>query len=131
MCHIQTPNPGHPTPRRTTIIVSFTGLSPSEVFLSRKFNSLSQVLFFTTSLPTFAGDSVCLVPYSLAATRGITIMFSSPTGTKMFQFPVYAFIVRCHTTNLYLLFRIRKSRDQSLHAAPSRLSQLATSVIAI
>jgi hypothetical protein len=44
-------------------------------------------------------DSVCLVPFSLAANRGITILFSFPTGTKMFQFPEFAFSPRCHDEN--------------------------------
>ena len=31
--------------------------------------------------------SVWAVPRSLATTKGITKLFSSPSGTKMFQFP--------------------------------------------
>ena len=33
---------------------------------------------------------VWAVPGSLAATTGITVLFSFPTGTKMFQFPAFA-----------------------------------------
>ena len=35
---------------------------------------------------------VWALPRSLATTRGIICLFSLPTGTKMFQFPAYAFI---------------------------------------
>jgi hypothetical protein len=37
-------------------------------------------------------DSVCPFPFSLAASKGITDLFSFPAGTKMFQFPAYTFL---------------------------------------
>ena len=41
--------------------------------------------------PREAGTSrVWALPRSLATTGGITILFSSPPGTKMFQFPGFA-----------------------------------------
>ena len=41
--------------------------------------------------PREAGTSrVWAVPRSLATTGGITILFSLPAGTKMFQFPAFA-----------------------------------------
>jgi hypothetical protein len=50
-------------------------------------------------LQVFLKDSVCLVPFSLAANKGITSLFSFPAGTKMFQFPEFAFLLRCHNKN--------------------------------
>ena len=41
--------------------------------------------------PPEAGTSeVWAIPRSLATTGGITILFSLPAGTKMFQFPAFA-----------------------------------------
>ena len=53
------------------------------------------------------------IPRSLATTRGIIKLFSFPTGTKMFQFPAFAPIIKYG----WLSFRqsgcpIRKSSDQ-------------------
>ena len=39
-------------------------------------------------------DSVCPVPFSLAANKGIINLFSFPAGTKMFQFPAFASLSR-------------------------------------
>ena len=45
--------------------------------------------------PSEAGTSlVWALPRSLATTGGITILFSSPPGTKMFQFPGFASAMR-------------------------------------
>ena len=38
-------------------------------------------------------DSVCPVPLSLAVTNGIPCLVSFPAGTKMLQFPAFAYLV--------------------------------------
>jgi hypothetical protein len=72
---------------RTNIESSPTGLSPSKVLLSRRlrFDSLAS---YPHHISTFfsKGDSVCPMPFSLAASKGIALL-SFPAGTKMFQFP--------------------------------------------
>ena len=79
----------------------------------------------------------CGIRFALFPLRSLLIresrLFSFPPGTKMFQFPGYTFLVSCLAKNFpkWKQFLIRTSRDQSLHAAPSRLSQLATSIIAV
>ena len=60
---------------------------------------------------------------------GNHILFSSPGGNEMFQFPPFAYLT------VYMSFThvgcpIRKSSDQSLFAASRSLSQLITSFIA-
>jgi len=89
-------------------------------------------------------NSVCSAPLSLAVTNGIIkknlrfsgsqksedfmgLLFSFPAGTKMFQFPAYAFSVNF----LAELFQIRTFWDQNLRAIPPDFSQLATSFLAI
>ena len=70
---------------------SITGLSPSMVELSRSFFSLSayHVVVLQPRL-CVATQPVWALPRSLATTGGITILFSLPAGTKMFQFPAFA-----------------------------------------
>ncbi len=70
---------------------SCTGLSPSMAGLSRPFHSTSgcqnvvlQPRRCVATTPVWAS------PRSLAATGGIIQLFSSPAGTKMFQFPAFA-----------------------------------------
>ena len=59
---------------------SITGLSPSKALLSRRFISLQEALEEDhtphVSLLT-KGDSVCLIPLSIAFTNGISIDFFS------------------------------------------------------
>jgi hypothetical protein len=68
---------------------------------------------------------VWAVPLSLAATDGITDLFSFPQGTKMVQFPWFACTVLCIQTAIHSLrregFPIRTSPDQSLLGGSPRL----------
>ena len=70
---------------------SCTGLSPSEVELSRTFHSRSGY-HAVVLLPRnrIATTAVWALPRSLATTGGIIRLFSLPPGTKMFQFPGFA-----------------------------------------
>ena|SRR3989344_5076678 len=69
------------------------------------------------------GDSVCPVPFSLAAIKGIIVYF------------LFLPVLRCFNSRrsspsrdaIAGMFHIRKSQVQSLHAATLGLSQLATS----
>ena len=60
------------------------------------FQRLKLIIIHATSRsynPTEAGTSVVwALPRSLATTGGIIRLFSLPTGTKMFQFPAFAFL---------------------------------------
>ena len=76
---------------------SCTGLSPPMAGLSRPFHSTSgcqnvvlQPRRCVATTPVWAN------PRSLAATGGIIQLFSSPAGTKMFQFPAFASIQKKH-----------------------------------
>ena len=61
---------------------------------------------------------------------GESLLFSFPTGTKMFQFPALASCyARCHSFRMTGC-PIRKSSDQRLFAPARSLSQLITSFIA-
>ena len=61
---------------------------------------------------------------------GESLLFSFPTGTKMFQFPALASCyARCHSFRMTGC-PIRKSPDQRLFAPTRSLSQLITSFIA-
>ena len=67
---------------------SLTGLSPSLV----PFPKGLQLTFFHLVMESRYPCSTCVdqvwpLPRSLAATRGITVLFSFLPGTKMFQFP--------------------------------------------
>ena len=65
--------------------ISPTGLAPSLTELSISFDYLC---FITSCGPTTPSHrKVWASPISLATTLGITALFSSPPGTKMFQFP--------------------------------------------
>ena len=59
--------------------------------------SLSILFRYTFSIPCRAPTTpdlrlVWAFPRSLAATDGISKLISFPAGTKMFQFPAFAFI---------------------------------------
>ena len=72
-------------------LASRTGLSPSVTELSRTFRSRSE--YCGVVLQPRACIATCTVwalPRSLATTGGIITLFSSPGGTKMFQFPPFA-----------------------------------------
>ena len=57
------------------------------------------------------------------------ILFSLPTGTKMFQFPALALLSQCLVFN-QTGYPIRRSPDQRSFAPPRSFSQLTTSFIA-
>ena len=115
-----------------SLMASHTGLSPSVAVLSRTFRSPSKyndaVLQHRHCVAT---TPVWALPRSLATTGGIISLFSSPRGTKMFQFPRLApqHKLRC-TTFSRTGCPIRKSSDQGLFAPTRSLSQLITSFIA-
>ena len=60
---------------------------------------------------------------------GESLLFSSPRGTKMFQFPRFASCIK-HDTIEMVGCPIRKSADQRSFAPSRGLSQLITSFIA-
>ena len=106
------------------------GLSPAMAKLSR--------IFFSQ----FKYNNVVLQPqhcriqhwFGLIPVRspllGESLLFSFPTGTKMFQFPALASCyARCHSFRMTGC-PIRKSSDQRLFAPSRSLSQLITSFIA-
>ena len=74
---------------------SYTGLSPSVVQLSRCFYSLP-AYYGVVLQPRLcvATQAVWALPRSLATTGGIIKLFSLPAGTKMFQFPAFASMLR-------------------------------------
>ena len=82
--------------------------------------------------PGEAGTSpVWALPRSLATTGGIINLFSLPGGTKMFQFPPFASILRYRWQSFRLPgCPIRKSSDHRSFAPTRGLSQLVTSFIA-
>ena len=65
--------------------LSLTGLSPSLAELSNSVQLALQVLNAVLQ-PRIASYSVWAVPRSLAATKGITDLFSFPRVTEMFHF---------------------------------------------
>ena len=112
---------------------SRTGLSPTMAGLSRPFRSPyryhSVVLLPRSCIAT---EPVWALPRSLATTGGIIQLFSSPGGTKMFQFPPFASVLISYGCQPFRLAGcpIRKSRDQRIFAPTPGLSQLITSFIA-
>jgi hypothetical protein len=104
---------------KNNIEFTSTGLSPSEVCLSRQLslNSLAIYLHHISSHLSTT-DSFCPSPLSLSANKGIIIYFLFLRLLRCFNSP---------RTSTFLC--IRKSRDQCLHAAPPSLSQLATSFV--
>ena len=79
----------------TPTLASHTGLSPSMMHLSRCFRS--QLPYDSAVLQPqrcVATTLVWALPRSLATTRGIISLFSLPAGTKMFQFPAFASLLR-------------------------------------
>jgi hypothetical protein len=75
--------------------ISLTGLSPSLVTLSRGLQLLRALLTSratpqsSPTTPTLSLGLVWANPRSLAATRGISDLISSPAGTEMFHFPAF------------------------------------------
>ena len=76
-------------------LTSHTGLSPSVMYLSIYFlSSLRYNAAVLQPQPRRATPLVWAVPRSLATTGGIILLFSLPAGTKMFQFPALASLLR-------------------------------------
>jgi hypothetical protein len=86
----------------------------------------------TLHLPTLSGrDSVWANPFSLAATSGISIDFSSCWYSDV-SFPSVRapFGAPERLRNSSGLYSIRVSLDRRLHASPQSLSRLATPFLA-
>ncbi len=73
-------------------IVTRTGLSPAMAGLSRPFRFLTPRISRSHNPARALTRAVWAPPFSLAATRGITCLFSPPAATKMFQFTAFASI---------------------------------------
>jgi hypothetical protein len=100
------------------ISVTFKGLSPAVVSLSRLFK-LTYQLYWP-------------VPRSLATTNGVSIDFFSSGYLDVSVLRVCSLHlwIQCKVTHKELGSPIRKFSDQSLHTAPRNLSQYTTSFIA-
>ena len=113
-------------------LASNKGLSPAMAVLSRTF--FSQEKYNRAVLQPrhcVATTTVWAIPRSLATTGGIILLFSSPRGTKMFQFPRFASLLMAVIPELKPVgCPIRKSADQRSFASTRSLSQLITSFIA-
>ncbi len=76
---------------------------------------------------------VWALPGSLAATTGIIVLFSFPSGTKMFQFPEFAHMELCIHSTVLLTERVAPfgyPRVKAYLAAHRGLSQPVTSFFA-
>ena len=105
-----------------------TGLSPAMVPLSRGFQFIKHQMLWSYNPSIAVTTLVWAVPRSLAATNGITFVFSSFRYLDV-SVPWVCFL------NGYYIFNIvgcpiRKSTDQIVCANPRSLSQLITSFIA-
>jgi len=82
---------------------SFTGLSPSEMFLSRKLQLDNLVTFLTTSLTSFQKQiRFALFPFR-SLLMGESQLLSFPAGTKMFQFPACIYLSEFSKENVIAL----------------------------
>ena len=114
----------------TLRMLARTGLSPSTARLSGRFRFASFLRHRGPTTPLrpepqrfglFPGRSPLL---------GESLLFSLPTGTKMFQFPAFASSIRKIPESLPVGCPIRKSTHQRPFAPPRGLSQLIASFIA-
>ena len=114
----------------TLRMLARTGLSPSTARLSGRFRFASFLRHRGPTTPLrpepqgfglFPGRSPLL---------GESLLFSLPTGTKMFQFPAFASPIRKIPGSLPVGCPIRKSAHQGPFAPPRGLSQLIASFIA-
>ena len=83
--------------------------------------------------PALLRRLVWAVPISLAATFGITVLFSFPSGTKMVQFPEFARKRLCIHLSVLLtewVAPFRHPRIKASLAAPRGFSQPVTSFVA-
>ena len=108
-------------------IFVYTGLSPSMVQLSRSFYLNIHFILQSYNLKIAKTILIWAVPLSLATTKGITVLFSFPPGTEMFQFSGLALSLPTFSREG---FPIRKSSDYRSFAPTRSLSQLITSFIA-
>ena len=114
----------------TLRMASCTGLSPSAERLSRRFHSPCVMRCrgpTTPARPEPRGFGLFPVRSPLL---GESLLFSLPTGTKMFQFPAFASPIREIPGSLPVGCPIRKSAHQRPFAPPRGLSQLIASFIA-
>ena len=94
-------------------------------------STLSSIIVTWSYNPASAKtDTVWALPRSLATTRGIISLFSSPGGNEMFQFPPFASTLNGYMSFTHVGCPIRKSPDQRLFAPSRSLSQLITSFFA-
>ena len=113
--------------------ISYTGLSPSAADHSRSFYYLCQSHIEGPTTPKQQAVSVWAGPRSLAATRGITIVFYS-SGYLDVSVPRVGRRTLCIYVRLAgspcAGYPIRRSLGHSLLAASLSFSQLSTSFIA-
>ena len=115
----------------TLQMASCTGLSPSAEELSRTFHSPLVLRCRSPTTPLMPCDISGLGSSPVARHYwGNHILFSLPTGTKMFQFPAFASSIRKIPESLPVGCPIRKSAHQRPFAPPRGLSQLIASFIA-
>jgi hypothetical protein len=133
-----------PDSHRVSRALCYSGFALTRVrFRLRVFHPLwtvlpdhSSILFWLNARPTTPKVSrplVWAVPLSLAATDGITDLFSFPLGTKMVQFPRFACTVLCIQTAIPIARRVTPfghPRIKACEAAPRGFSQPTTSFVA-
>ena len=114
----------------TLRIASCTSLSLSMERLSKRFHSL----YFMRSRGPTTPKRPKPLGFGLFPVRSPllreSLLFSLPTGTKMFQFPAFASSIRKIPESLPVGCPIRKSTHQRPFAPPRGLSQLIASFIA-
>ena len=102
---------------RILMNITFTGLSPSVVSISKLFK-----FFYQNYWPN---------PLSLATTNGISIDFFSSgyLDVSVLQVVSLNLCIQFKVPHKVVGFPIRKFSDQNLHTAPRNLSQYITSFI--
>eukprot|EP00825_Cyclidium_porcatum_P046099 TRINITY_DN716_c0_g1_i5.p2 TRINITY_DN716_c0_g1~~TRINITY_DN716_c0_g1_i5.p2 ORF type:complete len:172 (-),score=7.53 TRINITY_DN716_c0_g1_i5:86-601(-) len=98
-------------------------------FFPEDFDLLTQDTTHHISAVISNGDSVRPLPFSLAAIKGITNLFSFPAGTKMFQFPAYIIFsdLLCFLTLGNLQIKSRMQIPGAYRSLPRPSSQLKPS----
>ena len=82
--------------RLARAVLARTGLSPAMAGLSRPFRFVTLAVCRSHNPAGASTPAVWAPPLSLAATRGITCLFSPPAATKMFQFTAFAHLSVSH-----------------------------------
>lgn len=121
-CHLRTSNLGGPTLSEHDIISSPTGLSPSKMPRSRGLRFDIAVSASTTSLTPFRAEiQFALFPFR-SRLVGESLLFSFPTGTKMFQFPASIALSGFSCENVFALgdpgFNARMRLAQAYRSLP-------------